>query len=51
MNKNDEKICRLWDSGMHDLKFIARRLGYKKNATQTGIRKVKQVLLFYGKKV
>lgn len=44
MNKKEDKVKRLWERGVRDLSVLARKIGYKGNATTAGIDKVKEIL-------
>ena len=43
-NKKDEKIKKLWERGITDLKILARKLGYGGASTTAGIERVKEGL-------
>lgn len=51
MNKKESKVLRLWAGGTHDLKVLARRLGYEGNSLTVGIERVRHILLSNGIKL
>lgn len=48
MNKKNERVRKMWDRGIRDLSFIAKRLGYTGGANTAGVERVKEALQALG---
>lgn len=48
MNHKDERIKKLWQSGLKDPFSIAKKLGYDDNNIEAGIERVREALVRLG---